>query len=164
MPEPFHPIVIEPIATVVGGHTQIHDDYQGGVEAIIRLRDDLPEETVLGLESFSHLEVVWHFNQASPNDVALHARSPRNNPQWPPSGTFAHRNHRRPAQIAISHPRLLRIRGLDLHVTDLDAINGTPILDLAPWFPAMGPQGVVRVATWASEMLENYWAPAASKP
>lgn len=155
--DPRTRIVIEPVAIVVGGHIEVHDDNQGGVESVIRLNPEYPEETLLGLDDFSHLEVVWHFSKASREDVALHARSPRNDARWPPSGTFAHRNHRRPAQIAVSHPRLLRIEGRDLHVTDLDAVDGTPVLDFAPWFPAMGPQGAVRVAGWVDEMLDSYW-------
>jgi tRNA (Thr-GGU) A37 N-methylase len=162
--EGLEPVLIEPIGKVVGGHAVVRDDYQGGVEAIIRLRSDFPEETVLGLDAFSHLQVVWHFHKASPQDVALHARSPRNDPKWPPSGTFAHRNHRRPAQIAVSHPRLLRVDGLDLHVTDLDAIDGTPVLDLAPYFPTMGPQGPVHVAPWTTEMLADYWEAPPKRP
>lgn len=151
-------IEIEPIAEVIGGHTTPSDDFQGGVESIIRLHEQFPLATLTGLGEFSHLEVLWRFHLASPGDVALHARSPRNNPNWPPSGTFAHRNHRRPNQLAISHPRLLGVDGRDLLVTDLDAVNGTPVLDLAPYFPTMGPQGDVRVPDWVTEMLPNYWS------
>jgi hypothetical protein len=102
-----------------------------------------PQPSKLGLDQ----EAQWHastrshgnFHRASPDDVTLHARSPRGNPAWPPTGTFVHRNHRRPNQLAQSFPRLLKIDGLDLHVTDLDAIDGTPIYDLAPYFTEMGP-------------------------
>lgn len=109
------------------------------------------------MEEFSHLLVVWHFHLASPNDVALHARSPRNNPQWPETGTFAHRNHRRPNQLAESFPRLLKVDGLDLHVTDMDAVDGSPVFDLAPYFKEMGPRGEVCEPTWPGEMLADYW-------
>ncbi|MFE9659133.1 TrmO family methyltransferase [Streptomyces sp. NPDC005955] len=151
---------IVPVATVVGGHLRPGDDHQGGVESVIRLNPDLPGETLQGLEEFSHLEVLWHFHLASPDDVALHARSPRNNPDWPPTGTFVHRNHRRPNQLAVSHPRLLRVEGLDLHVTDLDAVHGTLVYDIAPWFPTMGPRGTTHVPSWVNEMLPHYWSPA----
>ncbi|MER7050415.1 SAM-dependent methyltransferase [Streptomyces jumonjinensis] len=154
---------VQVVGTVIGGHATPADDYQGGVESIIRLNPSYPVETVMGLEEFSHLEVTWRFHLASPADVALHARSPRNDPRWPPSGTFAHRNHRRPNQIAVSHPRLLKVDGLDLHVTDLDAVDGTPVLDLAPWFPAMGPRGSVHVPAWVNEMLPNYWTNASDR-
>lgn len=155
---------IKSVATVVGGHATPADDYQGGVESIIRLHPDYPAETLMGLEEFSHLQVLWHFHQGSPDDVALHARSPRNNPAWEPSGTFAHRNHRRPNRLAISYPRLIRIDGHDLYVTDLDAVDGTPVFDFAGWFPPMGPRGPIHAPKWVSEMLENYWANANERP
>ncbi|MEW1677982.1 SAM-dependent methyltransferase [Streptomyces noursei] len=148
---------IKPIGTVVGGRTEVTDDQWSGT-AIIRLNPDFPVEVVQGLEEFSHLLVVWHFHLATPADVALHARSPRNNPQWPATGTFAHRNHRRPNQLAQSFPRLLKVDGLDLHVEDLDAVDGTPVYDIAPYFKEMGPRGEVHEPAWPKEMLTNYWA------
>ncbi|MFI1416329.1 SAM-dependent methyltransferase [Streptomyces sp. NPDC020707] len=151
---------IEPIGTVIGGRTEIADDYWGGVESIIRLDSKYPIDVVKGLGEFSHLVVTWHFSQASPEDVALHARSPRGDSQWEPSGTFAHRNHRRPNQLATSFPRLLKVDSLDLHVADLDAVDGTPIYDLAPFFEEMGPRGDVREPSWPGQMLKDYWAEA----
>lgn len=147
---------INPIGIVVGGRTEPADDYWTG-NAIIRLDPAFPAEVVQGLEEFSHLLVVWHFHQASPADVVLHARSPRNNPAWPVTGTFVHRNHRRPNQLAESFPRLLKVDGLDLHVTDLDATDGSPVYDLAPYFREMGPRGEVREPAWPTEMLTEYW-------
>ncbi|MFI5754387.1 SAM-dependent methyltransferase [Streptomyces sp. NPDC051569] len=149
---------IKPIGTVTGGRTEVADDYWGGVDSVIRLDPDFPVEVVQGLEEFSHLVVVWHFDQASPGDVALHARSPRNNPAWPTTGTFVHRNHRRPNQLATSFPRLRKVEGLDLHVSDLDAVDGTAVYDLAPFFTEMGPRGTVRQPAWPGEMLADYWA------
>ncbi|WP_371647955.1 MULTISPECIES: SAM-dependent methyltransferase [unclassified Streptomyces] len=151
---------VKAIATVVGGHLTAGDDYQGGVESVIRLNEEYPLETLQGLEEFSHIEVLWRMHLAAPQDVALHARSPRGNTAWPATGTFVHRNHRRPNQLAISHPRVLRVEGRDIHVTGLDAVDGTPVLDLAPWFPQMGPQESVHVPEWVGDMLTHYWAPA----
>ncbi|MFC8006983.1 MULTISPECIES: TrmO family methyltransferase domain-containing protein [Streptomyces] len=148
---------IEPIGEVVAGRTEVADDYWGGVESVIQLDEKLPLDSVQGLEEFSHLIVVWHFDQASPDAVEYHARSPRGNTDWPATGTFAHRNHRRPNQLAQSFPRLLRVDGLSLHVTDLDAVVGTKIYDLSPWFAEMGPRGEVREPAWPGEMLTDYW-------
>ncbi|MFD9715868.1 SAM-dependent methyltransferase [Streptomyces sp. NPDC059076] len=154
MPGPYE---ITPVATVIGGHTEVVDDYQGGTEAVIRLDPKYPAETLQGLAEFSHLIITWHFHRGTPDDVALHVRSPRGNPAWPATGTFVHRNHRRPNRLATSFPRILGVDGHDIRVTDLDAVNGTPILDLAPYFPAMGPRGPVHVPAWVDEMLPNYW-------
>ncbi|MER5466611.1 SAM-dependent methyltransferase [Streptomyces sp. NPDC002668] len=149
---------IEPIGIVVGGRHEVADDYWGDVHSLIRLDPTFPLAVVKGLEEFSHLIVTWHFSLSSPEDVALHARSPRNDPRWEPSGTFAHRNHRRPNQLATSFPQLLKVNGLDLHVTGLDAVDGTPIYDLAPYFQEMGPRGEVREPGWPGELLKDYWA------
>ncbi len=152
-----HSLELQPIGYVVGGRMEPTDDHWAGT-AVIRLNQDYPLEVVQGLDEFSHLLVVWHFHRSSPADVALHARRPRGNPAWPPAGTFAHRNHRRPNQLAQSFPRLLSVDGLDLHVTDLDAIDGTPIYDLAPYFAEMGPRGPVTEPAWPAEMLQEYWS------
>jgi tRNA (Thr-GGU) A37 N-methylase len=50
------------------------------------------------------------------------------------------------------------VDGLDLHVEDLDAIDGTPVLDIKPWFAEMGPRGEVRQAPWSVTMLRDYYA------
>jgi tRNA (Thr-GGU) A37 N-methylase len=152
------------IGTVVGGHRKVQDDYQGGVTSIIRLNDEYPEETLQGLAGFTHVQVVWKMHHALPEDIQLHARSPRGNANWPATGTFVHRNHRRPDQVGISHPELMRVDGRDVYVTGLDAVDGTPVLVLAPWFPQMGPQGEVRVPVWVDEMLTDYWAKADERP
>src|SRR5260370_7154412 len=116
---------IKPIGTVIGGRVEPTDDHWTGT-AIIRLNPDFPVAVVQGLEEFSHLLVVWHFHRSSPNDVTLHARSPRNNPDWPPTGTFVHRNHRRPNQLAQSFPPLLKVHRFNLHSPHLSPINAHP--------------------------------------
>ncbi|MFE9970128.1 TrmO family methyltransferase [Streptomyces hirsutus] len=155
---------VESIATVIGGHARVQDDYQGGARSIIRLHDEYPLETLQGIEEFSHLTVTWRFHLARPEDVQLHARSPRGDARWPATGTFVHRNHRRPNQLAISYPRLLDVDGRDLLVTDLDAVGGTPVIDLATYFEQMGPRGTVRQPAWPGEMLDPaYWRDATER-
>jgi tRNA (Thr-GGU) A37 N-methylase len=48
---------------------------------------------------------------------------------------------------------------VDLHVEDLDAVDGSPILDIKSWFNEFGPRGEIRQASWSSEMLVDYFAP-----
>lgn len=65
---------INPIGEVVAGRTEVADDYWGGVKSVIQLcKAEFPIGSVQGLEEFSHLVVVWHFDQASPDDVEYHA-------------------------------------------------------------------------------------------
>ncbi|MEU5900290.1 TrmO family methyltransferase domain-containing protein [Streptomyces venezuelae] len=152
------------IARVVGGHTGRRDDFKGGVTSIIRLVPSIPSNALQGIEEFSHLEVIWHFSLGSDQDIELEPRSPRDNPSWPATGGLAHRNHRRPARIATSYPRILTVKGRDIYVEDLDADAGTPVIDLAPVFEEMLPRGPVTQPPWPTEMLQNYWANADERP
>jgi tRNA (Thr-GGU) A37 N-methylase len=101
--------------------------------------------------------VVFFFHLTDQNDLNLGARRPRDNPDWPEVGIFGHRNMRRTNWLGVSRCRLLKVNGLDLHVEDLDAVDGTPILDIKPWFIEFGPRGEVRQAQWTTEMLDDYY-------
>ncbi|MFE9726440.1 TrmO family methyltransferase [Streptomyces sp. NPDC005794] len=116
-----------------------------------------PLATVQGV---SHLEVVFRFHLTDRNDLDLGTRRPRDNPDWPEVGIFGHRNMRRLNWLGVSRCRLIRVEGLDLRVEDLDAVDGTPVLDIKPWFAEMGPLGDVRQASWVTDMLGDHYAPA----
>ncbi|MBV1854542.1 SAM-dependent methyltransferase [Catellatospora tritici] len=154
------PIEVTPIAHVIGGRAEPTDDYWGGTRAIIRIDDErFTPEATQGLDEFSHLEVVFHFHLTDQTDLHLGARSARDNPDWPAVGIFGHRNMRRINWLGVSRCRLLKVDGLDLHVEDLDAVDGTPVLDIKPWFNEFGPRGEIHQATWPTEMLVDYFAP-----
>ncbi|NJQ16236.1 SAM-dependent methyltransferase [Streptomyces bohaiensis] len=158
-------ITMTPVAHVVGGRTEPTDDYWGGSRAIIRIdARQFSEGSVVGLKDFSHIEVVFHFHLTDPSDLHAEPRRPRNNPDWPAGGIFAHRNMRRQNWIGVSRCRLLAIDGLDLHVGELDAVDGTPVLDIKPWFAEMGPRGDVRQPAWPTEMLTDYFADPRERP
>jgi tRNA (adenine37-N6)-methyltransferase len=152
-------IQVVPLAHVVGGRAEPTDDFWGGTRSIIRIDSArFGADATRGLEEFSHLEVVFFFHLTDPTDLNLGARRPRDNPDWPEVGIFGHRNMRRVNWLGVSRCRLLRVDGLDLHVEDLDAVDGTPVLDIKPWFSEFGPRGEVHQATWSTEMLDDYFA------
>lgn len=150
---------VAPVAHVVGGRSEPTDDYWGGTQAIIRIDGTrFPADSTQGLEDFSHLEVVFRFHLTDPTDLNAGVRRPRDNPEWPEVGIFGHRNMRRLNWLGVSRCRLLKVDGLDLHVEELDAVDGTPVLDIKPWFAEFGPRGPVKQATWPTEMLRPYFA------
>jgi tRNA (Thr-GGU) A37 N-methylase len=153
---------VEPVAHVVGGRVEPTDDFWGGVRSIIRIDDSrFGAEATRGLEAFSHLEVVFRFHLTDPSDLDFGARRARDNPDWPEVGIFGHRNMRRLNWLGVSRCRLVKVDGLDLHVEELDAVEGTPVLDIKPWFTEFGPRGAVRQAPWSVEMLGRYFARSA---
>jgi tRNA (Thr-GGU) A37 N-methylase len=104
------------------------------------------------------LEIVYRFRLTRPNRPQPRARRARDNPDWPEVGIFGHRNMRRVNWLGVSRCRLIKVEFLDLYVEELDAIDGTPVLDIKPWFREFGPRGTVRQAAWSTEMLTNYVA------
>ena len=147
---------VEPIAQVIGGRIEPTDDYWGGTRSIIRIDSSrFSADATAGLSAFSHLEIVFRFHLTDPTDLNLGARRPRDNPDWPEVGIFGHRNMRRLNWLGVSRCRLIKVDGLDLHVEELDAVDGTPVLDIKPWFREFGPRGTVRQAAWSSEMLPS---------
>lgn len=72
-------------------------------------------------------------------------------------GIFAQRGKNRPNRLGVSRCELLKVDGLDLHVRGLDAVAGTPVLDLKPWLAEFGARGEVRQAAWSTELMEEYY-------
>jgi tRNA (Thr-GGU) A37 N-methylase len=127
------PIVMEPIGKVVGGRDDAIDDHWEAVEATIELSGDrLGVDATAGLAGFSHLEVVFYFHKVAAVDVEWGARHPRGRADWPAVGILAQRAKNRPNRIGVSVCRLLAVDGLHLRVQGLDAVNGTPVLDVKP--------------------------------
>jgi tRNA-Thr(GGU) m(6)t(6)A37 methyltransferase TsaA len=146
-----------PIGRVVGGRIPAEDDAWGSVTAVIRLDDRFGPEALIGLGDFSHIEVVYVFDQVSDSKIETGARRPRNNPDWPLTGVFAQRGKNRPNRIGVSRCRVLGVSGLDVEVEGLDAIDGTPVLDVKPWMDEFAPIGEVRQPQWSTELMAHYY-------
>ncbi|MCC9307991.1 SAM-dependent methyltransferase [Kitasatospora sp. RB6PN24] len=152
------PVELHPIGTVVGGRTEVADDDWGRETAVIELDGDrYTEEALRGLDAFSHLEVVFHFHKVAPEKIETTARRPRGNPDWPEVGIFAQRGKNRPNRLGVSRCRLLKVDGLRVHVQGLDAVAGTPVLDLKPWMAEFGPLGATAQPEWATELMRRYY-------
>jgi tRNA-Thr(GGU) m(6)t(6)A37 methyltransferase TsaA len=150
-------VSLEPVGRVVGGRTEPIDDDWGDVEATIVLDERFSADAVAGLEDFSHLDVVFLFHLVDPDSVVAGARRPRGRQDWPLVGIFAQRGKARPNRIGVTTCRLLGVSGSEVRVAGLDAIDGTPVLDLKPYMDEFGPRGQVREPAWARELMQNYW-------
>jgi tRNA-Thr(GGU) m(6)t(6)A37 methyltransferase TsaA len=151
-------IEIEPVGWVRGGRTLAEDDDWGRVEARIELDTSrFTAAALAGLDAFSHLVVVYHFHLADPAKVELAARHPRGNEQWPKVGIFAQRGKDRPNRIGVSTCGIVGVEGTTVLVRGLDAVDGTPVLDLKPYFREFEPRNVVREPAWVAELMAQYW-------
>jgi len=133
------------------------DDFWGGEEACITLTEQFTAEALDGLAEFSHVEVLFLFHEVEPEKIVTGARHPRNNAEWPAVGIFAQRGKNRPNRIGSTICRLVRVEGTKLFVAELDAINGTPVLDIKPVLAEFLPRQEVCQPEWSHELMRDYW-------
>lgn len=101
------------------------------VESVIEVRDE-HRARLRGIESFSHLIVVFYLDLAPGAPRLPEALTVASGASY---GIFATRSQLRPNHLGVSAVRLTRVDGLALHVRGLDAIDGTPVLDVKPYLP-----------------------------
>lgn len=102
------------------------------------------------IEGFSHLIVIYHFHAASEKAPLL--ATPFLDDE--PHGIFAIRSPRRPNPIGLSVVRLLQRRDRELRLSEVDMIDGTPVLDLKPFVPRFDHREGVRIG-WFSGRLDR---------
>ena len=149
---------IEPIGVVRGHRDARRDDDWDTEVSTIEIDQRFPPEATAGLDDFSHVEVVFRFHGVSDDQVTTDARHPRNNPDWPKVGIFAQRASKRPNRLGVTVCRLLSVDGRTIRVQGLDAIDGTPVLDVKPVMAEFLPRGELRQPAWSSDLMRGYWS------
>lgn len=157
---------MRPIGTVRNERVEPIDDGWDLIDSRIELDPAmLDADATVGLRDFSHLEVVYVFDRVDEDDVTRGARVPRGNPDWPEVGILAQRPKARPNRIGTTVCELMAVRpGGVIEVRGLDAIDGTPVLDIKPYFAEFGPRGDVRQPQWSRELMAGYWQEPAAPP
>lgn len=151
------PFTVEPIGWVHGTRAEPLDDRWGEEIAEIRLAPRFTADTFAGLAEFSHVEVLFLFHLVEEAEINASARRPRGRADWPLVGIFAQRGKGRPNRIGMTTCEVVAVEGTTLTVRGLDAIDGTPVLDIKPYMVEFGPRGEVREPDWARELMAEYW-------
>ncbi|MBL7932864.1 MAG: tRNA (N6-threonylcarbamoyladenosine(37)-N6)-methyltransferase TrmO [Bacteroidia bacterium] len=149
-------IILKPVATVRNSRTQPLDDNWEPVISILELAEDIPVEAFENISDFSHLEIIYYFDKVKNEEIVFSGR-PRGNPRYPLVGIFGQRKKDRPNKIGLSTVELLEHKGRTLKVRYLDAIDGTPVLDIKPVFSEFQPKGEIRQPSWVSDLMQAYW-------
>lgn len=148
--------VVEPIGFVDASRPSARDDHWGAAQAKITLSASMEESALDGIEAFSHVEVLFLFHAVTADRVVTGARHPRNNPAWPKVGIFAQRGKNRPNRIGSTICKVVSRSGRTLVVAELDAIDGTPVLDIKPVMKEFLPREATRQPAWSTELMANY--------
>ena len=148
---------VRPIAWVRSTRTEVTDDGWDAERCAIELDDAVPDEALVGLDQFSHLDVLFVFDRAQDAPPAPFARHPRGNPAWPRVGIFAQRAKDRPNRLGLTTCRVISVAARRVEVAGLDAVDGTPVVDLKAHVAGFGPRGEVRQPAWADELMAGYF-------
>jgi tRNA (Thr-GGU) A37 N-methylase len=150
--------IMQPVGHVRGGRADPVDDDWGESRAFIELDPDRFDDTALaGLAEFSHAEIIFVFDRVADGEIVSGARHPRGRMDWPKIGIFAQRGKNRPNRLGVSVCRIVAVSGRRLEVEGLDAIDGTPVLDIKPVMSGFVPRGELREPSWAREIMATYW-------
>jgi tRNA-Thr(GGU) m(6)t(6)A37 methyltransferase TsaA len=148
---------VHPIGFVRSPRDEAVDDDWGEIDSTIELVAPYGVESIKGIDQFTHIEVIFVFDRVDPATVTTGARHPRNNPAWPEVGVFAQRAKNRPNRLGLVTCNLRRVEGTTLFVNGLDAIDGTPVLDIKPHMEEFAPRGRVSQPAWSHDLMRDYW-------
>jgi tRNA-Thr(GGU) m(6)t(6)A37 methyltransferase TsaA len=149
--------VFEPIGIVRSNRDKMSEGRWAEVESRIEL-DPVYAQGLAGLGEFSHVVVVFHLDRIPPFDPAKQlARNPRGMEDLAPVGVFAQRTKFRPNPIGVTAVELVKVGPGGIVVRGLDALDGTPVLDIKPYIPAFERKEDVRLPAWVGRMMDGYF-------
>ena len=145
-----------PIGVVRSAVTKLSQGHWGGIESEIHVAPKYADG-LQGLDEFSHVIVVFQLHEVVGFDPATQLlRHPRGKPDLQAVGVFAQRTKYRPNPIGLTSVELRSVRDNVLTVLGLDAIDGTPVLDLKPYIPMFDRVEQARTPEWVVHFMEGY--------
>jgi tRNA-Thr(GGU) m(6)t(6)A37 methyltransferase TsaA len=149
-------ITLTPIGTVHNSVTEEVVTGWGDVISEVVLEEALAPG-LHGLEQFSHATIIFYMHQAQFHQATDLQRRPRGREDMPLLGIFAQRPKLHPNPIGITAVEIVEVAGNILRVKGLDAISGTPVLDIKPYFPIFDRVENARTPEWVGRLLQGYF-------
>lgn len=148
------PVTVQPVGVV---HNRVRQPRPWGWERVRSKIVIRPELTAAldGIEGYSHITVVFWMHRVSVDARSLIHIHPRGDHRYPLQGVLATRSQNRPNPIGVAVVPLLKRQGNVLWVRGLDAINGTPVLDIKPYIPYYDSVAQARVPDWVLGRAEG---------
>ena len=111
---------------------------------------------LLGLEDFSHLMVLTFLHEAEYNPEKHLRRHPQERQEMPLLGIFAQRARHRPNRIGVTAVEIVEVTDNSVKVLALDAIDGTPVIDIKPYVPVYDKKDAT-IPEWMEKMMKGYF-------
>ncbi len=119
--------------------------------------DSTLAEALDGLEEFSYIIVLYWMHGVAVTGQVPTKVHPRGKPELPAVGLFATRSPNRPNPVGKATVRLLQCQGNILKVKGLDAIDGTPVIDIKPYMPGYDSATNAKIPRWMTNLLAEYY-------
>jgi tRNA-Thr(GGU) m(6)t(6)A37 methyltransferase TsaA len=148
-------MILEPIGVVRSPVTEGVDEGCGSVTSQV-IVDERYASGLAGLDTFSHVLVVFYMHKYTFDPDSHLVRGPQGRSDMPQVGIFAQRAKHRPNPIGVTAVELASVEGGVITVRELDAIDGTPVLDVKPYFPAFDRREA-ETPSWVDELMKNYF-------
>lgn len=148
-------ITMRPVGYVKSSVTRRKDTSWGGETADIVMEEEFAAG-LTGLEDFSHALIIYHLNEARYDREQHLQRRPQNREDMPLAGIFAQRGKDRPNAIGVTAVEIVAVADGALTVRGLDAIDGTPVLDVKPYYPAYDKREA-SVPEWVTRLMAHYF-------
>jgi len=114
-------------------------------------------EALDGLEEFSHIIVLYWMHGIVVTGQVPTKVHPRGKQELPEVGLFATRSPKRPNPVGMTTVRLLQCQGNTLKVEGLDAIDGTPVIDIKPYIPGYDSVTSAEIPRWMTNLLAEHY-------
>lgn len=148
-------ITMQPVGYVSNQVNERKDHFWGNDVSTILLSDAF-RGGLTGLSDFSHAIILCYLDKARYIPEKHLLRRPRNRADMPLLGIFSQRTKDHPNQIGITAVEILSVSDTSITVKGLDAIDGTPVLDIKPYFPVFDSRDA-RTPEWVDILMENYF-------
>lgn len=148
-------IVMHPIGYV---HNQVQErkDTAWGKDISTIVLESGFHGGLTGLDEFSHAIILCHLNKAGFIPEKHLLRRPRSRADMPLLGIFSQRTKDHPNQIGVTTAEILSVSENSITVRGLDAINGTPVLDIKPYFPVFDKRDAA-IPGWVNVLMDQYF-------
>ena len=148
-------IVLEPIG-VVKNFVENQKDVSWGEDTSTIVLNEEYYTSLKGLEDFSHVIVLYYLDKANYDSRKHLQRRPQNRDDMPLVGIFSQRGKDRPNRIGMTSVEIVSVSERELTVKGLDAIDGTPVLDIKPYYPVYDKKEAT-VPEWVDRLMEHYF-------
>ena len=148
-------IELEIIGSVVTPIKEPVDENWGEVISEIALNEKYADG-LIGLKDFSHAIIIYFMHLATDKERVKIRRHPQGRDDMPFVGIFSQRAKRRPNPVGVTAAKIIKVENNVLKIQGLDAIDGTPVLDIKPYYPRDRVENPI-IPEWVYRLMSNYY-------